>query len=161
MGSSYEAYLPLERKAASADPGNTSGSPFLSLFPISLCIVSVFTFRGFPNSDSLASIPALFGWSFAVSLFVFALGHKMNQMVEERRVTNTGEVLGSPNEQRMPLGAFSLAATSIATGAVLFNEGLEPSRALASQACWFIAGYVLSAESRIILERIEKKAYAH
>jgi hypothetical protein len=127
---------------------------------MSLCVISVFTFPQVLNSHSLTSIPPLFGWSFAVSLFVLALGHKMNQMVEQRRVTDTGDVLGSPSDEKMPLRAFSLAAVGIAMGAVLFNEGLEPSRALASQACWFIAGYVLSAESQIILERMGKKVYA-
>ena len=155
MGTS-EIPMSLEWKRA-ANAGSTWGTPLQSLYPIALCILSAFISRGLYNPGGLASIPVLFAYSFAISLFVLALGHKINQMVEERTVTNTGEVLGSPSENRMPVRAFTLAAMGIAAGSVLFGEGLETSHALVSQACWFIAGYVLSAESQIILERVEGK----
>jgi hypothetical protein len=72
-------------------------------------------------------------------------------------VTNTGDVLGAPSEEKMPVRGFTLAAMGIAAGSVLFSEGLEPSHALVSQACWYISGFVLAAESQIILDRVEGK----
>ena len=155
MGTS-EIPMSFEWKRA-ANAGSTWGTPLQSLYPIGLCMLSAFISRGLYNPGGLATIPVLFAYSLAISLFVLALGHKINQMVEERTVTNTGEVLGSPSERRMPVRVFTFAAIGIATGSVLFNEGLEPSHALVSQTCWYISGFVLAAESQFILGRVEGK----